>query len=131
MKHLVLAGSMVMLPIAAVAGSTAVVGQYGNENTQATFQSGENLAITMQFGDSNSALTVVSGGPPKASAIVQVGDGFTRQNIVTDESVKAMGSFQMDIEDTPFDTQVTAVGGNDVGRIVVAVELANPPLDED
>ncbi len=120
-----------MLPIAAAAGSTAVVGQYGNENTQATFQSGENLAITMQYGDNNSALTVVSGGPPKASAIVQIGDGFTRQNIVTDESIKAMGSFQMDVEDTPLDTQMMAVGGNDVGRIVVAVELDNPPLDDD
>ncbi len=130
MKHCILAGAIALLPVAAAAGSTAIVYQVGSGNTQETYQSGDNLAFTFQKGENNSARTVVS-GDRKGSFIIQSGTDLIRENIVTDETTVAVGSVQASASVTGYATVRSGTGGNDEGTVTLRFELADPADDDD
>jgi hypothetical protein len=130
MKRCILAGAIALLPIAATAGSTAIVKQVGSGNAQETYQSGDNLAITLQKGENNSARTVIT-GDGKGSFIIQSGTDLVRENIVTDETTVAVGSVQVSASVTGYAMVRSGTGGNDEGTVMLRFELADPADSDD
>ena len=130
MKSLILTGVVALLPMAAVAGSSSAVVQIGIGNTQETIQNGSSTAVTFQRGQGNSASTVISGGP-KASVIIQSGNGFEREVILTDDDTVGVSSLQARLPRAGYSRNVTVTVENGLGRLVLQFDFEDPEEEDD
>ena len=118
-----------MLPMAAFAGSSSAVVQAGIGNAQETIQNGASTAVTFQRGNGNTARTAISGGP-KASVIIQSGDGFDRENILTDETTVGVSSLQARMPVAGYSRSMTVTVENGLGTLVLKFEFEDPEEDD-
>jgi len=108
MRRTLITVALFCAPLAATGQNVADTVQVGENNEQLTVQSGNNFAVTRQYGSDNRA-SISQTGHRNVAAVAQVGEGH-EQTVVQTGDNSGYGSVQ--VTNKVFTGTYSGVGGN-------------------